>query len=204
MSSTLQDRRIAPIRRTVEAAREIAGRQAVDRQALGEILQHLEQLAREDGLWTTEAFPCLDEQTRQTRYLLHEDEACGIALYLIVWLPGRHIAPHNHTTWACIAPVAGAERNTLFERVDGGAGPGHAVIRQCGVRIVNRAEGGLTLLPDDIHAVDIVGTEPTVNLHLYGRPLESLEARLAFDAASHSAAVRGVGVPSVVWQPAGA
>lgn len=202
MADTLQARRLASIHHTVGKSRDIVARDGTDRDALGGVLHHLEQLAQEIGLWSMTDFPCLDETTRQTRYLLHTDAASGISLYLIVWLPGRHIAPHNHTTWACIAPVSGVEQNTLYERVDGKSSPGHAVIQERGVRIVSPDEGGLALLPDDIHAVDIVGSEPTVNLHLYGKALELLDARLAFDVAGERSVVRGVGVPSVVWEPA--
>lgn len=203
MPFALQQRQLASIQRTVHAAREIVERQGAGREALGQVLEQLDALAREEGLWPLADFPCLDERARQTRYLMHEDPESGFTLYLIVWLPGRSIAPHNHTTWACIAPISGTEQNTLYERVDGRTGPGPARVEQRGVRLVSRSEGGLTLLPHDVHAVDIVGDEPSVNLHLYGRSLESLTERLSFNLDSNTAFVRGMGVPSVVWQPDG-
>ncbi len=192
-------RRSAAMDTLISNARAIVQREGATRESLASVLEHLQNLALQPGFWTLADFPCLDEQVRQTRYLLREDEDHSFALYLITWLPGRSIAPHNHTTWACIAAAAGAEKNTLYERMDDGQGPGPARVEYRGTKIVSIAEGGLALLPDDIHAVDIVGDEPTLNLHLYGRALETLDRRLSFNLKSGTAAVRGIGVPSVRW-----
>lgn len=184
-----------------QRAKAIVAEQGVTRPALEKIVQEVERLASREGFWNLVEFPCIDSRARQTKYLLDEDEDHGFALYAITWLPGMRVAPHNHTTWACIAAAQGAEENSLYERTDGGTQAGSASIVQRDTRIVSPGSGGLALLPDDIHAVRIAGDEPTIHLHLYGRALETLDRRLAYDIERGSCAVRGIGVPSVRRTP---
>jgi hypothetical protein len=76
--------------------------------------------------------------------------------------------------------VEGTEHNTLYERIDGGTGPGAAQLRV--LRAVDVEPGsGVALLPDDIHSVEIRGERPIRHLHFYGKALEALTDRLVFD-----------------------
>jgi len=197
MMNDMSTRRERAIHDLLGSARESLGSNP-DRAALAAFLPSLQALACQDEFWSLEEFPCQDLVVRQTRYLLSEDADRRFALYLVVWLPGRQIEPHNHTTWACIAGVKGLERNTLYERRDDAATPGHAVIEPVTTLDVQRGTG-LVLRPSDIHRVEIVGDEPTMNLHLYGRALETLDRRVSFDVARQTYASRGIGIPSVRW-----
>ena len=36
----------------------------------------------------------------------------------------------------------------------------------------------IAFLPDDLHSIHVIGDEPTLHFHLYGRPLETLSQRI--------------------------
>jgi predicted metal-dependent enzyme (double-stranded beta helix superfamily) len=61
-------------------------------------------------------------------HLLHEEQDHALAIFAGAWLPGRGAPPHNHGTWAVVAGVIGAERNTLWTRVDDGSRLGYAEV----------------------------------------------------------------------------
>ena len=68
----------------------------------------------------------------------------------------------------------------MYERLDDGATPGRALIRESTTVRVEPGHG-IALMPDDIHAIE--GKEEGVmrHLHFYGRALEVLSERLIFD-----------------------
>ena len=88
--------------------------------------------------------------------------------------------PHDHTTWAVIVGIQGEELNRLYERTDDGSVPGRAQVRGVGQRVVGAGDG-IAFMPDDIHSIHCVTEAPTLNFHMYGRSLEDLPNRKAFN-----------------------
>jgi predicted metal-dependent enzyme (double-stranded beta helix superfamily) len=176
-------KRHAIVAETLSHVKTIAEARPVDRLSLQTILETLIELAGKAELWGPEDYPPPENGVLHARYLISEDADRTFALYLNVMRPGNLIVPHNHTTWACIAAVAGIEHNHLFERIDDGARPGHASLRQTDT-VAMGPGSGIALLPDDIHAVEIKDNETIRHLHLYGRSLETLTERVRFDLAS--------------------
>jgi predicted metal-dependent enzyme (double-stranded beta helix superfamily) len=101
-------------------------------------------------------------------HLLHEEPDHTLAIFAGAWLPGRGAPPHNHGTWAVVAGVDGAERNTFWTRVDDGSRSGRAEIRRQGERVLEPGDV-VTFLPDSIHSVVNETTRVTVSLHVYGK-----------------------------------
>lgn len=173
--------------------KQIAAEGPVDRPRLQRILSELLALAADGAFWSEAEFPQPEAGERQARYLISEDADRSFALYLNVMKPGKKTPPHDHTTWATIAAVEGIEFNHLYERVEGGFAPGPARLRHSGTLEVGPGKG-VALLPDDVHAVEIRGETPIRHLHLYGRALETLSERLAFDLDKQQCDIMSIGV----------
>lgn len=166
----------------------------VDRERLNQVKTALLALASHRDWWCLDEYEEPDDENLQNRYLIHQEGDDGYTLYLNVMKPGKKIVPHDHTTWACIAGVVGTETNFIYERLDDGTVPGQATLKQRETVLVGPGNG-VALLGDDIHAVKI---EDSVirHLHFYGRPLELLNQRKAFNLEDNSYTIKDIGVQS--------
>lgn len=168
--------------------------QGVDRESLNQVMLALVELASHKEWWCLDKYEEPSDDNLQNRYLIHKEPDDGYALYLNVMKPGKKIVAHDHTTWACIAGVVGTETNFIYERLDDGSVPGKATLKQSDTILVVPGSG-VALLGDDIHAVKI---EDSVirHLHFYGRPLEVLNERKAFNLEDNSYTIKDIGVQS--------
>lgn len=181
------------IQNSLDRVKKTLQNDPLNRATLAQVKKELLELAAHTDWWSEDRFPPPAEDEHQTRYLISEEADQTFALYLNVMRPGKQIPPHNHTTWACIAAVEGAEHNTLYRRTDDGSQAGVAALEEA-EQITITPGTGIALLPDDIHSVEIKGDKIIRHLHLYGRSLETLSERLMFDLEKGTSHVMPVGV----------
>lgn len=177
----------------LERTRAILAEGALDRDKLKRIERALADLSGRAELWGEADFPEPNESEKHNRFLIAQDANRGPTLYLNVMRPGKKIPPHNHTTWACIGPVEGTEINALYERTDDGSEPGKASLKLSEM-IDLKPGSSISLMPDDIHSVEIRGEAAIRHLHFYGQPLETLSERLTFDLESGTCRIMDIGV----------
>lgn len=190
---TKAELRFQAAERTIHSAKRLLEHDGLSRSTLDTVLDELRLLASRRELWSADDFPPPGSDELQVRYLIREDDDHGFALYLNVMRPGKKIAPHNHTTWACVAAVEGTEFNSVYDRIDDMSDKAAAslVLRET---IPVSPGKGIALMPEDIHSVAIHGDEVIRHLHLYGRALETLHERLMFDLENGTCGPMHIGV----------
>ena len=180
------------VQQFIADARAIAAEGPMDRVRLDKIKDRLMDVAARKELWAEDDFPAPSVAEKQNRFFIADDAETGLTLYLNVMQPGKIIPPHNHTVYACIAAVEGAEQNTVYERVDDGSVPGKAELRLL-AEVDLRPGNALAMMADDIHSVVIGGTDVIRHLHFYGQPLESLDQRISYDIDAGTCKVMDIG-----------
>ena len=108
-------------------------------------------------------------------YNLYEEPG-GLSVSCVVWGPGDHAAPHDHRTWGMIGLLNNSLTETRFRRLDDGSKEGWAHIEKD--KVGNYKPGEMTLLiPDvyEIHQMDNFTDKPTVEIHVYGKPLAEIK-----------------------------
>ena len=174
----------------------ICGEGEIDREKLQAISEKLEALAARKEIWSADDFPDPPPGEVQHRYRVAHADDDGITLYMNVLRPGKKTSPHNHTTWACVAAVEGIEHNILYSRTDDGSVDGKASLQQ--QETIPLAPGGsVALMPEDIHHIEVRGDDVIRHLHFYGRPLETLSERKAFDMGNGTYKIMDVGVKTI-------
>lgn len=179
---TLHQERAAAVRRLIDEARQIE-KGGVTYANLDKIGGLLASLASRADLFPQEEFPLGADGSI---YRLSEDPDHRFALYASAGGAGKKVPPHNHTTWAIIAGVHGAERNVVYERLDNGAREGFVQLREAPAKEKTLRGGDvIAYLPDDFHHIETpVGSGDALHLHFYGLSLEQLPDRVTVDLAA--------------------
>ena len=181
----LYQERAAAVRRLIDEARTIE-KDGVTRASLEKIGGLLSSLASRAELFPQEEFPLGAEGGI---YRLSEDPDHRFALYASAGGPGKKVPPHNHTTWAIIAGVHGAERNVVYERLDNGAQEGVVQLREAPSKEKTLKRGDvIAFLPDDFHHIETpADSGNALHLHFYGLSLEHLPDRQTVDMKTNTA-----------------
>ena len=181
----LHQERAVAVRRLIDEAR-IIEKSGVTTANLEKIGGLLSSLASRTDLFPQEEFTLGAEGGI---YRLSEDPDHRFALYASAGGPGKKVPPHNHTTWAIIAGVHGAERNVVYERLDNGAQENVVQLREAPSKEKTLKRGDvIAFLPDDFHHIETpVGSGNALHLHFYGLSLEHLPGRVTVDMTSGTA-----------------
>src|SRR5512145_1187733 len=95
-----------------------------------EMLMHVGRLARRAAacrqMWLRPEMCVPDPGQGFGVCVLHEETDHQLAVFVVSWLPNCGTPPHDHGTWAVVAGLEGAERNTFWKRRDDGSRPGRA------------------------------------------------------------------------------
>lgn len=178
---TLALERQALIAQTLEQIRNARQGQPVTRESLAVTAGYLHRLAERRDLFNFEQFPLpAAGQPLSTRYELQVGADQHCALYLQALRPGKQSVPHNHGTWVVVVAVEGEELNRIYQRTDDLHQPGRATL-QVQHEITVRPGVPALFLDNDIHSIHVVGEQPALHFHLYGRALETLTERLGYD-----------------------
>lgn len=181
----LHQERAAAVRRLVDEARSIE-KDGVTYANLEKIGGLLSALASRAEIFPQEEFPLGAEGGI---YRLSEDPDHRFALYASAGGAGKKVPPHNHTTWAIIAGVHGAERNVVYERLDNGAQEGVVQLREAPSKEKTLKRGDvIAFLPDDFHHIETpADSGNALHLHFYGLSLEHLPERVTVDLKTGTA-----------------
>jgi predicted metal-dependent enzyme (double-stranded beta helix superfamily) len=136
----------------------------------GSIVNALSGPVRDAALakdWVADRHFACDAEQGFGVHLLHEEPDHSLAVLAVAWLPGRGAPVHDHGTWAVVGGVEGVERNRHWRRVDDGARPGYAELREIGADLIGPGEV-LPMLPSAIHSVANETEARTLSLHVYG------------------------------------
>ena len=175
---SLAEERRQAVRQTVDGIDAvIAGAPDIDRLDRGKAL--LMDLCKRSDLFPREEFPLPEGDATDRTFLIHENDA-GMALYAITSIPGMTYRPHDHGgSWAIVAAIAGQERHMLYERANPADDTDGRLIDKG--EIICEPGCAVSLLPRGIHAIEGIGDEPLLHLHLYGIRFQDQADRTEFD-----------------------
>ena len=194
--SDLNEQRTELVEKLLEDTRALCDGANVNRADLDIISLKLLKLAERRELWSEADYPPPGPDELQNRYLIGGEPGDGISLYLNVVKSGKKVPPHDHTTWACIAAVDGVEHNLFYTRTDDGSVEGKATI-ELDKTVAVGPGCAIAMMPDDIHNFEVRGDQIIRHLHFYGRPLENLSERKAYDIENGTYKIMDVGVTTI-------
>lgn len=178
--SDIASRRAAAVAAFIATARRLVpDPEAATPDQLRAVAAALEQLGLQRELFPTAHFPVSEDNPAQV-YRLSEEPGGRHALYVSAGLPGKAQPPHDHTTWAIIAGISGNERNVFYDRAATADPARDALAAERTVDVVPGVS--VQLSPTDVHTIELVGDEPGLHLHFYGRALDRMPGRVVFES----------------------
>ncbi|MEO3810956.1 hypothetical protein ABGB17_18305 [Sphaerisporangium sp. B11E5] len=119
---------------------------------------------------------------RHVTYPLHIAPDGSWSLAAVVWNVGQRTPVHGHETWGVAGIHSGAERELRY--VKPVASEPVRALTPAGEHVWERGQVTVCCTTDDdVHAVEAVGDEPTVGIHVYGGNIGTLNRRL-YDPAT--------------------
>ena len=123
--------------------------------------------------------PSSDRHVNYPLYIA-PDQSWSIAS--VVWKVGQRTPVHGHETWGVVGVYSGAERELRYDKPT--AGEPVRPLKSVGEYVWERGQVTVCCTTDDdVHAVEAVGEEPTIGIHVYGANLGTL-SRPMFDPAT--------------------
>jgi predicted metal-dependent enzyme (double-stranded beta helix superfamily) len=115
-------------------------------------------------------------------YPLHIAPDGSWSLASVVWNVGQRTPVHGHETWGVVGIYSGAEREHRYAKPT--AAKSGRPLTPAGEHVWERGQVTVCCTTDDdVHAVEAVGDEPTIGIHIYGADIGAIERRL-YDPAT--------------------
>lgn len=139
-----------------------------------EVSQRTAQMVRGNTDWLPQQYRT-PIQDSYARYLLHRDRMNRFVVLSLVWLPGQATPIHDHSAWGVMGILENELEEVGYERLDDGASPHYAELREAKGRMVGAGSVSYVLPPyEEIHRIGNPTKKPSVSLHLYGRDLDEV------------------------------
>ncbi|MEM6404457.1 MAG: cupin [Cyanobacteria bacterium P01_D01_bin.116] len=151
-----------------------------DKQRLEEIRPIVRRLLNSSE-WLHYEYLEPDADTGWSVTTLYDEPDFPLTVQTVVWSPGSVSPIHNHGTWGVVAILSGEEKNTLWKQEN----PDNKQIKKAGELILSPGDI-ISLTPDAIHNIEVIGDEPTVSFNLYGET--NYDQRFEFDPINYTAA----------------
>jgi predicted metal-dependent enzyme (double-stranded beta helix superfamily) len=113
---------------------------------------------------------------------LYDEIGYPLTVQIETYLPGATSTIHNHGTWGIVAVIHGREEHTFWRRTPDFRHPDR--IEPVGKKMLGAGEI-LSFMPEAIHQVQAIASEPTTTFCLYGDPQP--RSRFRFDPMAHTA-----------------
>ncbi len=152
-----------------------------DRQRLEQIRPLVRRLLT-SSYWLQGEYREPNPDTGWSVLMLYDEPEFPLTVQTVVWLPGRVSPIHNHAAWGVVALISGEEKNTFWRRTRDSEFPDR--IEKVGEQILVPGDI-ISFMPDAIHHVEVMGTEPTITFNLYGKT--DYQQRFEFDPMTHTA-----------------
>ncbi|EDX75107.1 Cysteine dioxygenase type I superfamily [Coleofasciculus chthonoplastes PCC 7420] len=152
-----------------------------DRQRLEKIRPLVRRLLT-SSYWLQGEYREPNPDTGWSVLMLYDEPEFSLTVQTVVWLPGRVSPIHNHAAWGVVALISGEEKNTFWRRTTDSEFPDR--IEKVGEQILVPGDI-ISFMPNAIHHVEVMGTEPTITFNLYGKT--DYQQRFEFDPITHTA-----------------
>ena len=126
-----------------------------------------QRLVKNRDVWIKPEHYQVNDERGSSLYVLHEEEDHTLMVFAACFRPGRVTPVHDHGTWAVVAGVDGAEKNTIYKRIDDGSKPDQGEIQLRGNKVVRQGDA-IGMPSGTFHTVSNVSDEVSVSLHTYG------------------------------------
>lgn len=150
--------------------REIEAREGINSESLAKMKDLLAEWAHRHE-FPADRYPAPTEGS--AFYLVDEPPDGRFGLYVNVASPGKQTAPHSHHTWSIAVAIRGRELSRLYRA-------GEAKLEVVEESVLEPGDADV-MMPEDIHGVAVLGDEPTLQLHLYGRTFPHFEDLTFYD-----------------------
>ncbi|MEQ9484115.1 cupin [Coleofasciculus sp. F4-SAH-05] len=152
-----------------------------DRQRLEQIRPLVRRLLT-SSYWLQGEYREPNPDTGWSVLMLYDEPEFSLTVQTVVWLPGRVSPIHNHAAWGVVALISGEEKNTFWRRATDSEFPDR--IEKVSEQVLVPGDI-ISFMPDAIHHVEVMGTEPTITFNLYGKT--DYQRRFEFDPITHTA-----------------